>query len=207
MPYGLEEMAVLSEKYRQACVDAVQPGRKTLMAYVRGHGTSVIAADAARKCGASSALFVAETAHAEMLKEALERAGVRVSLAPRKKDAGLEICREAMCSSGPSLTVHLANPSHLAGIGHWHDAWPEKRPFGFVAVFGIDGYAKTRTEKGRGLAAVVSRAGSALLLCDRDGLDPARFGALRDEWDAVPCCPSAVPAAASACEAMCMDAD
>ena len=205
-----EKMSALSERYRRACAGEVQPGRTVLMLYVRGHGTSLIAADAARKCGARNALFVAEKADCGMLRQALERAGTSVVMAPAKKDAGLELCREAMYLPGPvpsDLTVYLATPAHLAGIGHWHDAWPEKKPFGFVAVFGIDKYAKTRTEKGRGLAAAVNRAGSTLLLCEKEGLDPARIESLAEEWGTLPCCPSVAPMASSACEAMCMDTD
>lgn len=203
----IKAMAQVSERYREACIRAAAPGQKTLMVFARGHGTSVIAYEAAKRCGASNALFIADRAQIESWNYQLSQAGVRTVVVPSKKDAALELCRDAVRDDGDGLTVYLAAPSHLAGIGHWYDAWPEKSPFGFVAVFDIQSYASTRSEKGRGLATVIRRTDTALLLYDQEGIDPARVEAIRAEHGAVVCRPGIARTAASACEAMCMDAD
>lgn len=203
-----EQMAKLSAQYRDELAAAASAPGASLLVYERGHGTSLAAAAACAASGARTALLVVPKHVMPMWMEQLDRAYYAADAASGKKGGMACVCRQAAGYGGTKPVLFLASPGDMAEAGHWHDAWRDKKPFGFVAVLDAENFRNMGSEKNRGLKTVVERAGNAALLVSRD-VQPEKIRALGAAWGLRPVAvlPRTAPAAACGCEAMGMDTD
>lgn len=204
----LGRMAERSGQYRAELAAAAAVPGTSLIVYERGHGTSLAMAEACAASGARTALLVVPRRMIPMWMEQLDRAHYAADASSGKKGCMAGICRQAAGYKGTKPVLFLASPNDMAETGHWHDAWRDKAPFGFVAVLDAENFRNMGSEKNQGLKTVADRSGNAALLVSRD-VQPEKIRAMGQAWglNAIPVLPRTAPAAASGCEAMGMDAD
>lgn len=196
-----------SAGYRNACAASVRAGRANLLAVEIGHGTYLMCAMAAENCGSKSMLLVVPAPSMMAAAEQLRAAGYDASAADKGKGAMSGACRRAAGRKPEApFSILVASHRQMAEAGHWHEAWQDKRPFDFVAVVNAEECANLMSERNRGLETAARRAGTVLLLCDRDRVDPPRLCRVASAWSAALCRPG-TPTASNACEAAAMDAD
>lgn len=205
---GINELAAASVRYQDALAkEAAAPGT-SLIVYERGHGTSLAMCQAAERLGIQNMLLVMPKAFHELYAGQLDQYGKNVFLVAAGTGSMQAACKKAVeqASGGMCPTVFIAAPNQMSEAGHWQDAWPEKKPFGFVAVCDAGSFRTLRSEKGAGMKTMIKRAGNAVLLIDRD-TPPEKIRSAEAMWGvkAVRLLPLHAPAAGSACEAMCMD--
>lgn len=203
----LDAAAERSAGYRNTCAASVKAGRANLLPVEIGHGTYLMCAMAAENCGSESMLLVVPAPSMMAAAEQLRTAGYSVSAVDNGKGAMAGACRQAADRKPrtPS-SILIASHRQMAEAGHWHEAWRDKRPFDFVAVVNAEECVNLMSERNRGLETVARRAGTVLLLCDRDRVEPPRMHRVASAWNAVLCRPG-VPTASNACEAASMDVD
>lgn len=202
-----KEMSAASCRYRDACAAAASAPGTVLLRYDRGHGTSLMAMQAGMRAGAKTMLFVVPKAMQEMWIEQLDQEHYAAMRIDPRRGSMSDACRQAAAYTGSKPVAFLAAPNQMAEAGHWHEAWRDKTAFGFVAVLDGESFYNLKSEKSRGLKSVTDRSGNAVLLVER-GAPDSQVHALIEAWGLPPCpvAPSAAPMAASACEAMGMDA-
>lgn len=201
---NMSGLAAVSSRYRDACASLADPGKTVIMPIELGHGTALICAQAAARCGAGTALIVLPPAQMGLYADMLGDAGYPVTMVGRKKGAMAEICRQ-LSDLRPRHEparpcVFLAAPGNMAEAGHWLEAWPRKKPFDFVAVADATCCTNLRSERGRGIRSAADRAGTSVLVCDIRTTDPTELAKLKSAWDAeVRAMPVRPPEAASGC--------
>ena len=202
-----KEMSAASCRYRDACAAVASAPGTTLLLYERGHGTALMAMQAGIRAGAKTMLFVVPKPRQETWIEQLDREHYAAMRVDPHKGSMSDACRQAANYKGAKPVAFIAAPNQVGEAGHWHEAWRDKRAFGFVAVLDGESFYNLKSEKSRGLKSVADRSGNAVLLVER-GVPNSQVHALIESWGLAPCdaVPSAAPAAASACEAAGMDA-
>lgn len=196
----IKEMSAASCRYRDACAEAASGPGISLFVYERGHGTALMAAQAGMRAGASAILLVVPKSAQQACLEQLQQENYNTVLVDGHKGSISDTCRQCAAGKAAGPTVFIAAPNQMAEAGHWHEAWRDKRAFGFVAVMDAGSFQNLKSEKGRGLKAVVDRTGSALLLVEKDDA-AVQLRPLAESWNLLPAAmlPGAAPAAASAC--------
>lgn len=182
------KLAGLSEQYRNELAAAASLPGTSLIAYELGHGVVLAAAIAGRKAGAKTMLLVVPKHTIPVWLDQLGKERFAVTAVDGKKGAMSEACRKAAVhqeTQETELMVFLASPDGMAEAEHWHDAWRDKKPFGFVAVLDAEEFQNIRSEKSTGMKTVTDRAGNAALFVERSTA-PEKISTLAEAWDLRP---------------------
>lgn len=178
------KLAGLSERYRHELAAAASLPGTSLIAYKLGHGVALAAAMTGRKAGAKTMLLVVPKHTVPVWMDQLGKERFAVTAVDGKKGAMSEACRKAAVrqeTQETELMVFLASPDGMDEAGHWHDAWRDKKPFGFVAVLDAEEFRNIRSEKSTGMKTVTDRAGNAALFVERSTA-PEKISALAEAW-------------------------
>lgn len=174
-----------SRRYREQLARAMSLPENKLILYGQGHGAAHAAFLAGTWSDARRMLLVTSPERQADQIDSLRQAGMKNQIIPVAGKPGIaaDVCDHACEYRGDQMLCYVIDNARLPEMAHWHDAWPDKKPFDFIAVLDGGLYRSETADRNLALKTILDRADGCALLAGSD-LPRAAISRLESVWSA-----------------------